>query len=269
MRSRSGDLPVVLVIAGHDPSGGAGIQADIEAVRSQGCHPVTVLTTLTIQNSHSFDRQYPVSQKTLREQIGIVLRDTEVAACKIGLIPNRTTAQSIAKQLSEIRSLPVVTDPVLASGSGADLATGDVIAGVLDFLCPITTVLTPNVPEAMRLADSGEDRQQIARTLAAAGSEYVLITGTHASTERVINDLFRGSELVDRQSWERLSGVYHGSGCTLSSSIAALLALGLDPLAAVREAQAYTWHSLRAGYRAGEGQLLPNRLYWAPQRQMT
>jgi hydroxymethylpyrimidine/phosphomethylpyrimidine kinase len=267
MRSPHGDLPVVLVIAGHDPSGGAGIQADIEAVRSQGCHPVTVLTTLTIQNSCSFDRQYPVPQKTLREQIGIVLRDTEVAACKIGLIPNRATARSIAQVLSEIRSIPVVTDPVLASGSGADLATGDVITGLLESLSPLTTVLTPNIPEATRLANSGEDRRKIAQTLAGAGSEYVLITGTHAPTEHVINDLFRGPELIDRQSWERLSGVYHGSGCTLSSSIAALLARGCDPLTAVREAQAYTWHALKAGYRAGQGQLLPNRLYWAPERQ--
>jgi hydroxymethylpyrimidine/phosphomethylpyrimidine kinase len=137
-------------------------------------------------------------------------------------------------------------------------------------LLPQTTILTPNSMEARRLADIDDDDASLfdcATRLIEAGSEYVLVTGTHEATPQVVNTLYGKGGVVRSDSWERLAGSYHGSGCTLASAIAAMLANGLELPEAVREAQEYTWNTLAKAYRPGMGQLLPDRLFWAREEE--
>jgi hydroxymethylpyrimidine/phosphomethylpyrimidine kinase len=135
-----------------------------------------------------------------------------------------------------------------------------------ELLLPQTTILTPNSMEARRLADMEDDDASLfacATRLVEAGCEFVLVTGTHEATPQVVNTLYGKSGVVRSDAWARLPFSYHGSGCTLASAIAAMLANGLDIPEAVREAQDYTWHALEKAYRPGMGQHLPDRLFWA------
>jgi hydroxymethylpyrimidine/phosphomethylpyrimidine kinase len=162
---------------------------------------------------------------------------------------------------------------VLASGRGDQLADEEMVDAMVGLLLPRTTILTPNSLEARRLAldeDNEEDAPTLAecaRRLIAAGSEYVLVTGTHESTPFVSNVLYGAQGQVRADQWERLPGSYHGSGCTLASAVAANLANGLGIAEAVRDAQEYTWQALAAGYRPGMGQYIPDRFFWAREEQ--
>jgi hydroxymethylpyrimidine/phosphomethylpyrimidine kinase len=137
-----------------------------------------------------------------------------------------------------------------------------------EMLLPQTTLLTPNAPEARRLAESDEDESEpslevCARRLIGMGAQYVLITGTHENTPQVTNTLYGPDGVIRHDTWERLPGSYHGSGCTLASAIAGCIASGASVEDAVRDAQDYTWKALASGFRAGMGQLIPDRLFWA------
>ena len=174
---------------------------------------------------------------------------------------------AIAEIVSDYPDVPLVLDPVLASGRGDAFATDAMTDAIRELLLPHTTILTPNSIEARRLADvEDEDDASLAlcaERLIEMGAEYVLITGTHEPTTDVINTLYAKSGVVRSDTWARLPGSYHGSGCTLASAIAAMLASGLEIPEAVREAQDYTWHTLKKAYRPGMGQYLPDRLFWA------
>ena len=172
---------------------------------------------------------------------------------------------AIAEIVSDYPDVPLVLDPVLASGRGDELATEEMADALRELLLPLTTVLTPNSLEARRLADADDDDtiEACAERLLEMGVQFVLVTGTHENTPDVINTLYGKSGIVRADTWARLPGSYHGSGCTLASAIAAMLANGLDVPEAVREAQDYTWHALKRAYRPGMGQFLPDRLFWA------
>ena len=165
--------------------------------------------------------------------------------------------------------MPLVLDPVLASGRGDEMATEDMVRALRELLLPRATISTPNSQEVRKLAaregEDGEDNTlaHCAERLIGLGCEYVLVTGTHENTPRVVNTLYGSEGMLRADSWERLAGSYHGSGCTLASAVAAALAKGLNMSEAVREAQQFTWQSLAAGFRAGMGQLLPDRFFWA------
>ena len=168
--------------------------------------------------------------------------------------------------------MPLVLDPVLASGRGDELATEEMTDALRELLLPHTTILTPNSLEARRLADVDDDDTTLAvcaERLIEMGAQFVLITGTHEATAEVVNTLYGKSGIVRTDAWARLPGSYHGSGCTLASAIAAMLANGLDIAEAVREAQDYTWHALKKAYRPGMGQFLPDRLFWAREDDAT
>ncbi|MDH5436328.1 MAG: hydroxymethylpyrimidine/phosphomethylpyrimidine kinase, partial [Gammaproteobacteria bacterium] len=188
--------------------------------------------------------------------------DMPVAAIKIGLLGSLTNIEIIHSLLIEHPTLPVVLDPVLASGAGNVLADNEMINAIRDLLLPITTVLTPNSIEARQLAHHSDDLAACAQELLSLGTEFVLITGTHENTNEVINTLYSERRKLQEQTWPRLPHSYHGSGCTLASSIAGLLAQGMEPFSAIHEAQRYTWETLKHGYRAGAGQHLPDRFYW-------
>jgi len=256
-------LPVVLVFAGNDPTGGAGIQADIETLASMGCHAAPVITAITIQDTQDVKGYFPLDMSTIVEQARTVLEDMPVAAVKIGMLGSVDAIEAVATVLEDYPGLPVIFDPVLASGGGAELADEEMIELIGSLLLPKTTILVPNSLEARSLAREADVLDACAHELMDAGCEYVLITGSHEQTEHVENIFYGNARVLDTFVWDRLEGSYHGSGCTLASAIAGLMAQGLDPLSAVHEAQEFTWKSLQSGYRVGMGQLLPDRFFWA------
>jgi hydroxymethylpyrimidine/phosphomethylpyrimidine kinase len=259
--------PLVLTFAASDPSGGAGIQADLLTLASMGCHPLTVVTAITVQDTLGVEAVQPVDAEWVADQARCLLEDMPVGAFKIGALGSVENIAAIAEIISDYPDIPLVLDPVFASGRGDELASDEMLHAMRELLLPQTTILTPNSMEARRLADTEDDEEPslavCAQRLIEAGAEFVLITGTHEPTPQVVNTLYSKSGVVRADSWQRLPGTYHGSGCTLASAIAAMLANGLELPEAVREAQDYTWHALQKAYRPGMGQFLPDRLFWA------
>lgn len=255
-------VPVVMTLAGHDPSGGAGIQADIEAIASQGCHAISVITCLTVQDTRNVQRIEPIADYLIEQQAEVLLADMPVAAFKIGLLGSVAVVEAVHRILLQAPDVPVILDPILAAGGGKNLASDLLLEAIREYLLPLTTLLTPNVPEAAQLALAGETLDDYALSLLDQGCGYVLLTGTHAETERVENALYGDGKRLRTWLWERLPETYHGSGCTLASACAANLAKGMDVSKASAAAQAYTWGSLQAGRRIGRGQWVPNRFYW-------
>lgn len=266
-------LPIVLVFAATDPSGGAGIQADILTLSSMGCHPLSVITAVTIQDTMGVEDVLPIDAEWVADQARCVLEDMPVTVFKVGLLGSVEAIAAIAEVVSDYPDIPLVLDPVLASGRGDELASEDMISAMRELLIPQTTLITPNSLEVRRLAqdDSNEnddpDLNECARRLLNLGCEYVLVTGTHENTAQVVNTLHDQQGVVRSDSWQRLPGIFHGSGCTLASAVAATIANGLGVPEAVRDAQEYTWQTLKFAYRTGMGQLIPDRLFWAREEE--
>ena len=261
-------LPQVLVFAASDPSSGAGIHADLLTLASLGCHPLTAITALTVQDTTGVQSVHPVAAELLEQQARTVLEDMPVHAFKIGVLGSVENVVAVAEILSDYPEIPLIFDPVLASGRGDELSGEEIISAMREMLLPQTTLVTPNAPEARRLAQSDEDEggpgiDVCGQRLIEMGAQYVLITGTHESTPQVVNTLYGPNGVVRRDQWERLPGSYHGSGCTLASAIAGCIAGGANIEDAVRDAQDYTWNTLKNGFRAGMGQFIPDRFYWA------
>jgi hydroxymethylpyrimidine/phosphomethylpyrimidine kinase len=266
--------PIVLVFAGTDPSGGAGLQADILTLSSMGCHPLSVVTAVTIQDTMGVEDVLPIDAEWVADQARCVLEDVPVAVFKIGLLGSIEVVAAIAEVVSDYPDIPLVLDPILASGRGDELASEDLISAMRELLVPQTTLITPNSLEARRLAreddandDDDPDLGECARRILGLGCEYVLITGTHENTPQVINTLYEQQGVMRTDAWQRLAGTYHGSGCTLAAAIAATIANGLAIPEAVRDAQEYTWQTLKHAYRTGMGQLVPDRLFWAREEE--
>jgi hydroxymethylpyrimidine/phosphomethylpyrimidine kinase len=261
--------PIVLVFAATDPSGGAGLQADIMTLSSMGCHPLSVVTAVTIQDTTGVDDVNPIDAEWVADQARCVLEDMPVAAFKVGLLGSLEQVAAIAEVVSDYPEVPLVLDPVLASGRGDELVTEEMVVALKELLIPQTTILTPNSLEARRLAQEdgeegeGPDLAECARRIITSGCEYVLVTGTHENTPEVINTLYGQNGVVRSDNWQRLPGSYHGSGCTLAAAIAATIANGLEVAEAVKDAQEYTWQTLKAAFRPGMGQHIPDRLFWA------
>ena len=249
--------PVVLALSGHDPSGAAGVQADIEALAHTGCHCISVITSLTAQNTAEFKSMAPQPPERFREQLHLLTGDIAVDACKIGLIGSIELIEIIGDYLASAR-FPVVLDPVLGAGAGTDLSSPDLIRAMTDHLFPHTSVITPNLEEAQALTGCSETGQAL-HGLLDLGCKTALITAADQAGEQVINTWMCETRKIHSYRWTRLPGTYHGSGCTLSACLAGRLALG-DPLrTAVDKAQEYTWQTLKNAHRIGKSQLHPGR----------
>lgn len=265
--------PIVLVFAASDPSGGAGLQADIMTLSSMGCHPLSCVTAITIQDTMGVDDVMAIDSEWVADQARAVLEDMPVAAFKIGMLGSIETIAAIAEVVSDYPEIPLILDPILSSGRGDELATEEMVHGIRELLIPQTTVITPNSLEARRLAANDADENddpdlaECARRLVATGCEYVLVTGTHENTAQVVNTLYGQEGAVRSDAWQRLPGTFHGSGCTLASAIAATIANGLSVPEAVKDAQEYTWQTLKAAFRPGMGQHIPDRLFWAREEE--
>ena len=254
--------PTVLCFSGNDPTGGAGIQADIESIASMGAHAAPVITALTVQdtlNVHSFS---VTDAGLVSAQARAILEDMPVAAFKIGMTGSLDNIETIHNILHDYHDIPVIVDPIISAGGGMSLTSNEMALAYSDLLFPLTNLATPNSNEIRLLAPDADSLDACAQELMDDGCEYVLLTGTHDGTEQVINSLYGRHTKIASRCWERLPDSYHGSGCTLTSAIAALIALGHNIPEAVSIAQSYTWQTLDHGYQSGMGQHHPDRLFW-------
>lgn len=251
--------PVVLCFSGLDPSGGAGLQADIESIAALGCHAAVVCTALTVQDSQQVYGFEAVSPMLIRQQANAVLADLRVAAIKLGMLGSGAIAREIALILAAHPDIPVVLDPVLTANSGGSLADDDLAQGLLG-LFPLTTVITPNSIEARRLAEL-QNLPSAVQRLQDLGARHILLKGGHEAGTTIINQLHGTDGLLHESQSTRLPGEYHGSGCTLASALAAGLARGLSLKAAVIQAESYVQTVLaRADRPHDSGQYLPVRI---------
>jgi hydroxymethylpyrimidine/phosphomethylpyrimidine kinase len=240
--------PCVLVFSGLDPSGGAGIQADIEAIAAQGAHALTIVTALTVQDNERVHDVVPVDAALLARQAALLLGTMPIRAVKLGIPGSLANAEAIAGIVLQLRerqpALPVVLDPVLASGHGDPLARGDALAALAPLLA-VATVATPNLPEAAALGR--------------AACPHMLVTGGHGEGDEVVNR-WHSRDGVREWRWPRLPGEFHGSGCTLASSLAARLALGDAMAQALDRAQRCCNQALADSYAIAHGQRIPRRI---------
>jgi hydroxymethylpyrimidine/phosphomethylpyrimidine kinase len=237
-------MNTVLVFAGLDPSGGAGLSADIEAIAAMGAHALPIATALTVQDNERVLEVAPVETSLIVRQADALLARFTIGAVKVGIPGNRSNARAIAAIIVQLRArdpaIPVVLDPVLASGRGDALGQREALAALLD----VATLLVPNLPEAAALGP--------------VPCPHVLLTGGHAEGDMVINTWLHDG--VQRTwHWPRLAGQFHGSGCTLAAAIAARLAHGDAMAEALDRAQSFCHQALAQSFALAPGQRIPRR----------
>ena len=252
--------PRVLSIAGSDSGGGAGVQADLKTFAALGCFGMTAITALTAQNTTGVRSIHAVPLQILADQIDAVVEDIGADAVKIGMLHSAPTVQAVADAIDRHHLRQVVLDPVMVATSGATLIDPQAVASLVRELFPRTALVTPNLDEAALLVDrplrSEADMEAAARELLARGANAVLLKGGHLDGDTVSDLLL---EKGDYPLWMRAPRIAtantHGTGCTLSSAIAAHLALGADLPQAVRQAREFVRGALQAGatVRTGTG----------------
>lgn len=254
------DKPVVMSFTDHDPSGGAGIQADVETLFSMGCHCSSIATAITAQDTWEHKDSFLTSPAVLIEQARAILEDMHVAAFKIGQVGCMENIQAIYSIIMDYPTPPLVLDPSLSNRYV--LGNDEIIAGMRAMLLPIAEVTTANLHELRILATSGDTIDACAQELVESGCKYLLVSDVSPRSSIVTNVLYDETGEIQRRDWPRLPHSYIGSGSTLAACVAAHLAHGFDVPTAIEKAQHYTWHSLEKGRRIGMGQHIPNRLFW-------
>ncbi len=244
-------VPNVLSIAGSDPSGGAGIQADLKTFAALGCYGMAAITALTAQNTQGVSAVHIPPADFLGAQLDAVFKDIDVQSVKIGMLASGDIVDCVAKRLSLFAPRFIVLDPVLVATSGDRLGGDDVVEPMCRVLLPMADVITPNVPEAARLSGLAEAHDEaglevLARALHAKGAKAVLVKGGHLSGTRAVDVLFDGQQIHRFEAERIVTRNTHGTGCTLSSAIAAYLALGFGLVEAVARAKDYLTGALRA-----------------------
>ncbi|MFY0991628.1 bifunctional hydroxymethylpyrimidine kinase/phosphomethylpyrimidine kinase [Halomonas sp. C05BenzN] len=261
-------LPVVLVLAGHDPTGGAGLVADAESVAACGGWALTIPTALTVQDCRDVARVLPVDPDAIR-CMAEALDGFEIAAIKVGLVPDTAVLDAVTDIVRRHPGVPLVVDPVLRAGGGSELSTAELVDAFRERLLPLVDILTPNRRELVRLSAAVEDDDtERAVELMTLGCQAVLVTGTDDPEGRVpadrVEHTLHAPDVSRQWSWPRLDGNFHGSGCTLAAALAVRLAAGESLVTACEQAQAFTWQALAHGWRPGRDQSLPRRLWQLP-----
>ncbi len=254
------ERPVVLVFAGHDPSGAAGLHADVETIAAHGCHAASVITMLTRQ---TIDRMYGFSSPCIedfRQQANTLLSGMDIKAIKIGALGSQAILASLVGLLRQYKTIPIVLDPVLVTTSGQAFMDSGTRQLLVQELLPLVDVITPNTREAALLVDGTYTHNSAAERLLDTGCRHVLLTGTHDNTENVINRLYTKPMEPQVFEYRRLPGEYRGSGCILSSSLAAGLARGNDIVIATRLALDHTWACLERSCTGRQETIIPVRI---------
>lgn len=255
--------PLLLTIAGFDPSCGAGIAADLKTFAAHGCYGVAAITSLTIQSTEGVQAVHNTPSAELREQLEILAKDCDIAAVKIGMLGNRGNAAVVAEFLDTYRFGNVVHDPVMKSSSGAELLDAAGIKFVIAELLKRASVITPNVPEAEVLTGltikDVAGMEAAARKIVELGARAVIVKGGHM--ERAVDVLFDGEQITQLGGEKVKSDNNHGTGCTFASAIAALLASGRTLTEAAMLAKAYVTKAIERGYPIGKGRIPLDHFY--------
>ena len=256
--------PVVLTVAGSDPSGGAGLQADLKTIHQHGGYGAAVPTLITVQNTEGVDDVELLTADLVRAQLSTLLRDLEPRAAKTGALGSRAVAHVVGSIMSE-SEFPWVVDPVWLPSRGRPLSHGDVVEAYKEAILPRASIVTPNAQEASLLAElpvrSLADARVAAEQIAALGAGAVLIKGGHLEgSERGTDVLFHDGVITELPASELVPGRFHGTGCALSASIAARLGLGADIPSAVVGAKHWLTRALRDAFAVGKGALPVNHL---------
>lgn len=249
--------PVVMTVAGFDPSGGAGILADIKAIGAMGGFGVAAITSLTFQNTLGVFGASHQARETIRRQIEPLLEDFEIAAVKTGMLPTAEVIEEVAAIISTRRLAPLVVDPVVRSTSGYDLIDDHALAALVEKLFPLATVVTPNAAEAERLTgirvSDPDAMRQAAAAIRAMGARAVLVKGGdvigEAATDLLLDDAGARTFTAERVA----SSSTHGTGCTLAAAVATLLARGVSLADAIARAKLYIVEAIRQAPRLGHG----------------
>ena len=256
-----------MTFSATDATSGAGLQADVLTIASLRCNPLSIVTGVSVQDTIGVKGLTAINAELVNDQTRTILGDMEISAFKCGLLGSVENIRIIAEILEDYPEIPLIIDPVLASGRGDDLVNAEMMKAMLELLFPKSYLITPNSHEARRLVSEGNENFEdlsidlCAERLKLLGSKNILITGADENTEKVINTLYEKSGTVNHFHWDRLPDAYHGSGCTLASAVSAYLALGFNLKTAVEEAQIYTLESLKNASKPGKGQYIPDRLY--------
>lgn len=251
--------PILLTVNSHDPSGGAGLVADVETANSLGCHCVSAITALNVRDTRRTvkDRQSNATP-LLIEQIRAALEDSTVTAIKIGDIATVAQAEAIHTILSEYRDIPVVLDPVLYHGAD----DGDVGEAVRLLLFPCATVSVLSTDHVQQLSTCGDSLGANVQELLEFGCAQILVTGTAQDQHKIINRLYSTRGIDREYAWDTIAQQFHGAGSTLSAAITAYLAHGFDLQEALQQGQQFTWQAMAQALRVGHGGLIPDRLFW-------
>lgn len=245
-----------LTIAGSDSSGGAGIQADLKTFSANGVFGMSVITAVTAQNTQGVLAVEDISSEVVQKQIEAIFEDIRVDAVKVGMVSRIETIQAVSGQLQRYQAHPVVVDPVMVSKSGYHLLQPEAVRALLEKLLPIATIVTPNIPEAEIMAQMSiknlKDMEAAANRIFRMGPRNVLVKGGHL-TDQATDVLFDGVDYVHLTAERIFTKNTHGTGCTLSSAIAANLAKGRSISDAVREAKEYLTTAIRHSLAIGKG----------------
>lgn len=256
--------PVVLTIAGFDPSSGAGATADIKTIAAHGCYGVAALTALTVQSTSGVKRSEPVDVALLRESLEEINQDSKISAVHVGMLGTAAVAGSVAEFLESAQLPCIVLDTIIRSSSGATLLDNNGVTALADRLLPLANVITPNAQEAAVLTgtrvDSLQEMKQAAQQLKEMGAKAVVITGGHLSP--TVDVLLSANGDLQTFKSEKLDTNYtHGTGCAFSTSIACNLAQGRPLPEAVLIAKSFLTAAIANGYPVGKGVNPVNHMY--------
>jgi len=247
--------PVALTIAGSDSGGGAGIQADLKTFAAFGVHGTSAITAITAQNTIGVTDILELPTSLVRAQIAAVVEDIGVQAAKTGMLSSAAIIGTVAIAIEDYALRDLVVDPVMVAKGGAKLLRDDAVQALRERLIPLAAVVTPNLPEAEVLLERHvqtlDDRRRAARDLVAMGARAAVVKGGHADDATDV--FFDGNQLVELRALRIDTANTHGSGCVFSAAIAAGLAMGADPLAAVRQAKAFITEAIAGSLELGRG----------------
>lgn len=250
--------PVLLTINSHDPSGGAGVVADVETANSLGCHCVSAITALNVRDTRNFKDRQSTSASLLIEQVRVALEDSDVTAIKIGDVATVAQAEIIHTILGEYSSIPAVLDPVLHHGA----IDGDVAAAVRMLLLPRANLAIMSTEHIGLLSSCGDSVGACVQELLEFGCPQILATVVHTESNKIANRLYSTRGVAKEYLWDAVPQTFHGAGSTLSAAVAAYLAHGFDLFEALQQGQQFTWQALAQARRTGMGGLIPDRLFW-------
>ena len=261
--------PLILTFGPTDPVGAVGIQADLASFAAMGCHGLAVVTAILIGDTARIEDMQVIDADWVADQARVVLEDMPVAAFKVGAVCSIENVSAIAEIVSDYPDIPLILDPFMSAMPDQGLDSEDLLIAMRELLIPQTTILLASAVELARFAEtwrepSSDDTLSVdAIKIIEMGCEYLFVTGTPCDVHDVANTQFNESGVVRHDNWQRVSGSFSGAGATLSATIAAMLANGIDVPEAVLEAQEFTVAAIANAQRLGMGKLLLDRYFWA------